>query len=380
MNCANCTNLGQVCNAVSLICTPGTAGGGAGGGFAGGPGQLGDDCTSAIPLTLFSGSASTSGSLTGFVNDTTACSGTGPDAVYSVTLNTPGALTARVDGFGFTPRVSVRSFCTSTSTLACDSVGTSGVATTPTNQLGAGTYFVWVDSSSSLASGSYSLTVTSSGSGGGGAGGGFAGGFGGGGAASGNYVATSITASCDDLTFGQTALLSGTALSDDSASSVFALPISFQFFGSPVSNYGVQSNGMAQFFTSSSGLVSTSFSNTTIPSSAGPNGFAAPFWDDLYPTTSPLPTLPSISSKVVSTGGTHLTISWTNVARSGATSMNEFQAKFFSTGVVEYHYCSIGGLTGGTPSIGLEDSLGTTGTQYSPTVSTGSGVRFTYVP
>ena len=375
MNCANCTNLGQVCNAVSLICTPGTAGGSAGGGFAGGPGQLGDDCTSAIPLTLFSGSASTSGSLTGFVNDTTACSGTGPDAVYSVSLSSPATLTAQVAASGFTPRVSVRSFCTSTMNLACDSAPITGVATTTTNQLAAGTYFVWVDSSSSLASGSYSLTVTSSGSGGGGAGGGFAGGFGGGGAASGNYVATSFAASCDDMT-GATDLLSATTtptIGDDRSTSPTLFPITFPFFATVASHASVQTNGMVQFYPSSLGTPSTAYTNATIPSSGTPNGFAAAYWDDLY---TPAVAGQLIQLKTVSTGGLHASVSWVNPLGTGT----QIQAKFFATGVIEYHYCDIGLADGSTASIGVENLSGTVGAQYMTPVGSGTGVRLTYVP
>lgn len=88
--------------------------------------------------------------------------GAGPDAVYQVTLSSPATLTAQVTATGFTPRISIRSTCSTTSTLACDSVPVSGVATATTSQLAAGTYFVWVDSSQPAAAGSYSLSLTAS--------------------------------------------------------------------------------------------------------------------------------------------------------------------------------------------------------------------------
>lgn len=375
--CANCVNSGQVCNSVTFSCMPGTAGGGAGGGVGGGSAQLGDSCSTVVPLTLFSGSASTSGSLTGYLNDTSACSGTGPDAVYSVTLSAPAALTAQVFASGFTPRVSVRSSCTTTTTLGCDSAPISGVATTTTSQLSAGTYFVWVDSSSSVASGSYSLSLTASGAGGGGAGGGgVGGGFAGGGATSGSYVSSSIAASCDDMTGAMELISASTSpvVGDDVTTQPTLLPISFNFFGAPHPYASVQTNGMVQFHTSSTGLASSAYSNAlTIPSSATPNGFAAPYWDDLY--TSGVAG-EAVVMKVLSTGGSHVTVEWVNPF---GTATN-FQAKFFaSTGVIEYHYCNIGVATGSSAAIGVENSSGTSGAQYS-TVATSAGVRFTYVP
>ncbi len=105
----------------------------------------------------------TTGSLTGLLNDSTVCSGTGPDAVYQVSLSSPATLTVYASSSTFTPRVSVRSSCLGTTTLACDPVSSFGLATVTTSALAAGTYFVWVDSSSTSATGSFSLSVTAGG-------------------------------------------------------------------------------------------------------------------------------------------------------------------------------------------------------------------------
>ncbi|MBL8923793.1 MAG: hypothetical protein JNJ54_33365 [Myxococcaceae bacterium] len=370
--CVDCTSFGQACNSVTFMCSG--AGGGSGGGFGGGS-VSGDDCTSPVPLTLVSGSAATSGSLnSGYANNTTSCAGTGPDAVYSVSLPTTGTLTAQVTAFGFTPRVSIRSVCTNTTNLACDSAPSSGVATATTNQLAAGTYYVWVDSSSSSASGSYSLSVSASGAGGGGAGGGTGGGFGGGGVGGGSgagYTMSSITASCDSFTTGAVDLLTATTtppVSDDVTTGIFPLGLTLNFFGTPVSFGSVQTNGMVQVYTSSAGTPSNAWSNGTIPSTAVPNGFIAPYWDDLYTAGV---TGEAVRSKVFVD---HLTIAWVNPLGTGT----EFQAKFFNaTGVAEFHYCNIGSATGSGASIGAEDLNGLSGVQYTSGVATGSGVRLT---
>lgn len=139
----------------------GVAGGGAsdGGATGGGTSVPGDGCSSPIPLS-FTGSTTASGSLSGLFDDTAACSGAGPDAVYQVTLSSPATVTAQVMASGFTPRVSVRSSCSSASTLACEAAAMPGTATAATSALGAGTYYVWVDASSATASGAYSLNVS----------------------------------------------------------------------------------------------------------------------------------------------------------------------------------------------------------------------------
>jgi hypothetical protein len=350
------------------MCQGGT-GGGAGGGFGGGGTFPGDDCTGAVPLTLVSGTASTSGSITGYANNTAACSGTGPDAVYSVTLPAPAVLTAQVVASGFTPRVSIRSVCTNTTTLACDSAPISGVATATTSQLGSGVYYVWVDSSSTTASGSYSLNVTASGAGGGGAGGGFGGGGVGGGSA--GYTMSSITANCDDLSTGAVDLISATttpAIGDDVTTGIFPLGLSFNFFGAPVSYASVQTNGMVQVYSSSTGTPSNTWTNGTIPSSSLPNGFIAPYWDDLFTTGAPNE---AVRSKVFAD---HLTIAWFDPLGAGT----QFQAKFFNvTGVAEFHYCNIGTNTGSGATIGAEDLSGLVGVQYTNAVATGGGVRLT---
>ena len=379
--CSNCSTLGQVCNNVTFTCMSGT-GGGAGGGGAGGGGStiLGDNCAGAIPLTLFSGTASTSGSLAGLSDDSSVCAGTGPDAVYQVTLSAPATITAQVTATGFTPRISVRSFCTNTTTLACET------STATTTQLGAGTYFIWVDSSSSTASGSYSLSITTSGAGGGGAGGGFGGGGTGGGvgggSSSGTYVASSITANCDTVTSGFQEV---DAITDDGATVGQSLPFGFTFYGTPMSAYAVASNGLLQLGTTSTISTVSSGSNASSFTANSVANAVAPFWDDLENSATA-----DVRSTTLGSGSTQrFVVEWKDFAfysSSGPTADRlTFQAKLFANGVIEFHYCSMTGSAtrhqGDSATIGI--GTGSSALQQlmqsvnMASVSSGAGFRFT---
>jgi hypothetical protein len=215
---------------------------------------------------------------------------------------------------------------------------------------------------------------------GGGAGGGFAGGSGGGvaggsggGSGSGNYVAASITAACDDMTGAMPLLSTSTtpAIGDDRSTAPFLLPISFPFFGVTAPYASVQTNGMVQFHSSSMGVTSTVYTGTAIPSVSDPNGFAAAFWIDLY---NPPSSTGLVRMKTASVGGARVTVSWLSPQSPMG---SEIQAKFFTTGVIEYHYCTI--VAAGA-SIGVEDATGTRGTNYTSSVASGGGVRLTFFP
>jgi hypothetical protein len=373
LSCANCAQSGQVCNQVTLTCMSG-----AGGGSAGGNPQPGDTCLDAIPLNPAPNAAviADTGTLTGRFNDTNACSGSGPDVVYALSLSQTTLVTPRVSATGFFPRVSIRSTCSTSSTLTCAAATSSMAVNANPVTLAPGTWFVWVDSDATPVGGSnylLSLDLMPPGTGGGGAGGGTAGGTAGGfGGGTGSYIQTAIVAACDDLSVGATDVLTPNtipALSDDSASPVMPLPVPFPFFGSLVTHAGVQSNGMVQLFTSSSGTVSTSYTNTSIPSTGAPDGFAAPLWNDLFPDSTS-----AIRMRAFTTGGARLTVNWLNVAGPST----EFQAKFFATGVIEFHYCSMAGVATSSATAGVESLSGFSGTPGTfSTTLTGSGMRFT---
>lgn len=143
------------------------------------------------------------------------------------------------------------------------------------------------------------------------------------------------------------------ASTDDSAVSI-SLPFSFSFFGT---SYPAGT----LIYATTNGLVNfdgdTEYVNTSIPNSATPNGFLAPFWMDL--TTG--------SGNVYyysqgSGGSASLTIEWSSVVDRSATSYPfSFQAILYASGNIEFVYGNYTSGAGGAATIGVEDSSGFAG-------------------
>jgi len=195
---------------------------------------------------------------------------------------------------------------------------------------------------------------------------------------------TTIATSCDDVSTGT--VVAGVA-TDDSASAITALPFNFTFFATTTGFYSVTSNGFLQLWTSTTGTPSTEFNNTAIPNTGDPNGFVAPFWDDLINVTGETTEVRSLV--VGTTPNRHFTVQWTNWrAVGGATTRLTFQAKLFeTTNIVEFHYCTLTAgtsgdrVTGNSATVGIESLDGTNGFEHSfntpMSVSTANALRFT---
>ncbi|MFO0727120.1 MAG: putative Ig domain-containing protein [Myxococcota bacterium] len=155
---------------------------------------------------------------------------------------------------------------------------------------------------------------------------------------------------------------------DDGYATV-TLPFSFSFFGSSATSIYPSTNGMLAFGTSS-----TDYGTTTIPTSAAPNSFVAPFWRDMIFSSAGM-----YSSMSGSSGSRVFTIEWNNLAvySSGATSnVITFQVRLHEgTNIIDVVYgSSVGSATGA--GVGIEDSTGTRGVALPCTPSCG----FTDVP
>jgi hypothetical protein len=189
-------------------------------------------------------------------------------------------------------------------------------------------------------------------------------------------IAPIPAAACDDMT-GATDLLSSTTtptIADDVTTGVRALAFPFSFFGSPVTHYSAQTNGMVQFYSSATGTPSNEWTNADIPSAVTPNGYAAPFWNDLFNITGSV-----VRVKEFGSGTTRYSVvEWVNQV---GTATN-FQMKWFeTTNVVEFHYCAMGATTSSSATIGLENATGTNGAKVSfnqaGNSATGTGWSFT---
>ncbi|MFO0606414.1 MAG: hypothetical protein U0324_24800 [Polyangiales bacterium] len=200
------------------------------------------------------------------------------------------------------------------------------------------------------------------------------------------FAFSTIAAACDDVSSGAT-VAPADGWSDDSASALAALPFTFRFFGEDETHFSVTSNGFAQLWPSATGTPSTAYSNTGIPNNGTPNNFVAPFWDDF--TTVDAMTTTVRTATVGTAPNRRFVIAWNNwrtLSGTAATERITFQAKLFeTTGVIEYHYCSITPTTtranGDSATVGAEDAMGTRGNlisqDYPNTLTTGVGFRLT---
>ncbi len=131
--------------------------------------MVGDNCGSAEVLTLTGGSASTSGTTDGFMDDvvSSSCNSVGPDRFYRVTLATTASLSATVTpasnsfaGLALLGPTTITS-CASASESTCSAGTSNGSATSiSAPSLSAGTYYLVVKNLGS-GTGAFSLSVTS---------------------------------------------------------------------------------------------------------------------------------------------------------------------------------------------------------------------------
>ncbi|MBK9035203.1 MAG: DUF4215 domain-containing protein [Myxococcales bacterium] len=170
---------------------------------------------------------------------------------------------------------------------------------------------------------------------------------------------TTVSLACTDMT-GATTL---NATGDDVVSAAVALPFAYTLYGTAVTHFRVSSNGYLGLVTSATGTVASAFSNTTLPTTATPNGMLAPFWDDLD--------LTGTGTRYLVTGAgptQKLTIEWNALTFSTVATL-VFQAQLTPDGFVEYHYCSGTGdaarASGSSATIGAENLAGTVGRAFS---------------
>ena len=188
------------------------------------------------------------------------------------------------------------------------------------------------------------------------------------------YAQSTITASCTTLS-NPTTLLSPPSFSDETTSATAPLPFGFWLFGVPVTHFSVQTNGIMQLHTSSSGVgMASTYTHisTPLPSTSGPNGFIAGLWADLEP----LPT-GRVAAQTFGLNGRRVHVfEWRDVVRFGTTTVVGFQVKLFEeTGNIEVHWCNVPTLSS-APVVALENLTGTAASQFVGSATTGGGVRF----
>ena len=168
----------------------------------------------------------------------------------------------------------------------------------------------------------------------------------------------STTLACVNMT-GSTVLL---ATGDDEVTPNAALPFSFNLYGTTMTNFSVSTNGFVGLFIDAAGTIEASSSNaTTVPNVSTPNGYLAPFWEDLVLANTGLRTLTSGAA-----GARIFTIEWNaeifNVPGSNVVVQLQFDE---AAGGAEFHYCSAVGTAarvgGSSATIAAENATGLIG-------------------
>jgi hypothetical protein len=134
-----------------------------------------------------------------------------------------------------------------------------------------------------------------------------------------------------------------------------AIDFPFAFFGQTVAGTTLyaSSNGLLLLF-----APSTSPNNASIPDPAAPNGFIAPFWDDLYVGSNA-----GVYSEIQGAAPDRvLVVEWANVSPYSARSQSiSFQARLHESGVIELIYGDRSSGGGWSGTIGIEDATGSNG-------------------
>jgi hypothetical protein len=148
----------------------------------------------------------------------------------------------------------------------------------------------------------------------------------------------------------------------------FDLPLSgfdFQFYGLPVTNIRVSTNGYITF-----GMDGMYWNNVAIPDVSPPNAIIAPFWDDLY--LNGLTGERGVWWDILGTApNRQLVIEWYQVpSYDYRTEMYSFEIILYeSTDRIKFQYLDIDSGTshdlGASATIGIENFDGTGGVQYS---------------
>ncbi|MEO0220924.1 MAG: T9SS type A sorting domain-containing protein [candidate division WOR-3 bacterium] len=161
-----------------------------------------------------------------------------------------------------------------------------------------------------------------------------------------------------------TNLLAGSPGAND-ATWTITLPFAFDFYGSSYTTITVSSNGWIGMGT---GYPSSYFSNSSIPNTSAPNNIIAVMWDDLV--------ISSSGGIYYYNGGSYFVIEWRYVGRFGASTYpGRFEIILYNSGApgadsfkMVYQSAQLGvsyADYGGDATIGIENSTGTIGLQYS---------------
>ncbi|MBP6334391.1 MAG: S8 family serine peptidase [Bacteroidia bacterium] len=142
----------------------------------------------------------------------------------------------------------------------------------------------------------------------------------------------------------------GVTLSDDAATAALPIGFTFNYYGSPYTQFYIGSNGIIGFNSASLGAT---YTPQLIPAAAAPNGLIALAWTDLNPSQG--------GTITYLTSGTapnrKLVVSYNNVVRhNSALNVNGRIELYEGSDIVEIH---AGNVSTGTNTMGIENASGT---------------------
>ncbi|MBK9096355.1 MAG: hypothetical protein IPM84_27080 [Anaerolineae bacterium] len=164
-----------------------------------------------------------------------------------------------------------------------------------------------------------------------------------------------------------------TGITGDDVSSLVDIGFSFHFYEQTWSQVYVNTNGILIFGQSHHGCCGSS----PIPSQNAPNNVAAALWNDLT-----VGAAYNTGAIYVLRGGSapnrFMVIEWlraTYCCAHGATDYKTFEIILYENGNMDTRYLDLIGLQ--RARVGIEDSTGTDGLEYTEQATNGKGVRFT---
>jgi hypothetical protein len=138
------------------------------------------------------------------------------------------------------------------------------------------------------------------------------------------------------------------SMSDDDNQGPYALPFSFNYYGTNYNSFRVCSNGWISFTS-----TETQYSNTAIPSSSAPLNMIAPFWDDMNPSAG--------GSMYYYVTEDSAVISWVGVPHYYSTGSYTFQVVLLNGGAIILNYLTLDDVTSAT--VGIQNASGNDGLQ-----------------
>ena len=166
----------------------------------------------------------------------------------------------------------------------------------------------------------------------------------------GGYIyASGITYGPDTFTGGATSV----TLGDDAGTAALPIGFDFDFYNTTYTNFYIASNGFVSF-TGNGMTGAASYTPTTIPNGAVPNGMIAAVWDDLSPNQGG-----TIQYELFGTApNRRMVVAFDAVPLYNATETVTFQIKMFEgSNIVEVHFVDVQN-NGGNRTFGLENAAG----------------------